>query len=662
LGDIHFREPDVTDALVAGRKAIQSYQWEEAVRSLEEADKDTRLDPEDLVVLGDAYWWVGQPDSAIKSLERAFSAYLAGGRHVDAALAGTRLAYYAMRRSATPVAMGWISRVEHLLADQPESESHAWLALLNLAKTFLAEHDLDATLTTADEVIELAQRLKIPGVQALAMSFKGTALIQMGNLGEGTKLVDEATVVAISQGSDLHAASNVYCNTIWACSTIGDYDRAQVWTDEAERWMANYSVGGYTGVCQVHRAELKRLHGSWPEAEEFARNACVDLERFHLLDAVGFAHYEIGETRRRMGDVAAAQEAFAKADEYGYRPEPGASLLLLDKGDVAEAAVSIEAAVGRRGDSQSSVALVRGHLLPAQVEIAIRVGDLKTASAATEELEDMAGEVVGKWWSASALTSRGQLQAAEGSTDAAIETLDRAWRIWQEIEFPYESARARATLGKARIDSGDERGGLLDLEAARSTFRRLGARGELKNIAGHLGEDNAPEERDRVTRVFMFTDIVTSTDLIGLIGDTAWESLLEWHDRTLRETFARHDGEVVKHTGDGFLVTFDSARSAIDCAVMVQRTLADHRKQHGFAPRVRIGLHLAEATRMGADYAGQGVHAAARIGTIGDEEDIVVSNSVIEAAGQIPYRISEGREVALKGIKGDVLIHDLAWK
>jgi class 3 adenylate cyclase len=95
---------------------------------------------------------------------------------------------------------------------------------------------------------------------------------------------------------------------------------------------------------------------------------------------------------------------------------------------------------------------------------------------------------------------------------------------------------------------------------------------------------------------------------------------------------------------------------------MVQRTLADHRKQHGFAPRVRIGLHLAEATRMGADYAGQGVHAAARIGAIGDEEDIVVSNSVIEAAGQIPYRISEGREVALKGIKGDVLIHDLAWK
>jgi len=56
------------------------------------------------------------------------------------------------------------------------------------------------------------------------------------------------------------------------------------------------------------------------------------------------------------------------------------------------------------------------------------------------------------------------------------------------------------------------------------------------------------------------------------------------------------------------------------------------------------------------------VHAAARIGAIGDEEYIVVSNSVIEAAGQIPYRISEGREVALKGIKGDILIHDLAWK
>ena len=118
----------------------------------------------------------------------------------------------------------------------------------------------------------------------------------------------------------------------------------------------------------------------------------------------------------------------------------------------------------------------------------------------------------------------------------------------------------------------------------------------------------------RVTKTFMFTDIVTSTDLVGLIGDEAWGELLKWHDRDLRSAFANHRGEEVKHTGDGFFVAFERASDALDCAVDIQRRLARHRREQGFAPTVRIGLHTAEATRQGRDYSGRGVHVAARIG------------------------------------------------
>ena len=97
----------------------------------------------------------------------------------------------------------------------------------------------------------------------------------------------------------------------------------------------------------------------------------------------------------------------------------------------------------------------------------------------------------------------------------------------------------------------------------------------------------------------MFTDIVTSTDLVGLIGDDAWGELLRWHDRELRSAFANHRGEEVNHTGDGFFVAFERASDGIECAVDIQRRLARHRREHGFAPRVRIGLHTAEATREG---------------------------------------------------------------
>jgi hypothetical protein len=73
--------------------------------------------------------------------------------------------------------------------------------------------------------------------------------------------------------------------------------------------MLRQSVGGYPGICRVHRAELKMLRGLWPEAEQEARHACEELELFHIMDAVGFAHYQVGEVRLRMGDLVAAAEA-----------------------------------------------------------------------------------------------------------------------------------------------------------------------------------------------------------------------------------------------------------------------------------------------------------------------------------------------------------------
>ena len=66
----------------------------------------------------------------------------------------------------------------------------------------------------------------------------------------------------------------------------------------------------------------------------------------------------------------------------------------------------------------------------------------------------------------------------------------------------------------------------------------------------------------RVAKTFMFTDIVGSTNLVEVMGDEAWETLLRWHDQTLRALFAAHQGEEVVATGDGFFVGFDSPEGA----------------------------------------------------------------------------------------------------
>jgi adenylate cyclase len=158
----------------------------------------------------------------------------------------------------------------------------------------------------------------------------------------------------------------------------------------------------------------------------------------------------------------------------------------------------------------------------------------------------------------------------------------------------------------------------------------------------------------------MFTDIVKSTDLVGAIGDEAWGDLLDWHDQTLRSLFASHGGEVASHTGDGFFVAFEDTRSGLRCAVAVQRALKEHRRAHGFAPQVRIGIHAAEATRRGRDFGGREVHKAARIAALAQGGEILASEEAVEEAdGSV--RFAESREVTLKGISEPVQVAPVDW-
>jgi class 3 adenylate cyclase len=159
----------------------------------------------------------------------------------------------------------------------------------------------------------------------------------------------------------------------------------------------------------------------------------------------------------------------------------------------------------------------------------------------------------------------------------------------------------------------------------------------------------------------MFTDIVTSTDLLEALGDQAWENLIGWHDLTLRQIMAKHQGEEVSHTGDGFFIAFDEPGSALDAAVDIHRTLAAHRREHGFAPWLRIGLHAAEVSRVGDNYRGIGVHVAARVSALGGRDEIIASNSTWQVAGATPYTASEPRSVKLKGVKDPIEVVTVAW-
>ena len=256
---------------------------------------------------------------------------------------------------------------------------------------------------------------------------------------------------------------------------------------------------------------------------------------------------------------------------------------------------------------------------------------------------------------------RGVLILAGGDAAGAIPILRRARVTWQEVEALLEAADVSVLLAEAYAAGGDDDAARAEARSARDTFERLGARpgaARARRLLDRLAlEDERPE---RVTRAFMFTDIVRSTDLIGVIGDDAWEDLLTWHDRTLRSLFAAHGGDVGHPTGDGFFVAFPDARSALGCAVAVQRALAEHRRSEGFSPSVRIGIHAGAATRRGEDYGGAEVHRAARIAALrrgrGPRQPFHVGR------GRIGGSVHGDRDVTLKGFTEPVAIVRVTWR
>jgi class 3 adenylate cyclase len=184
-------------------------------------------------------------------------------------------------------------------------------------------------------------------------------------------------------------------------------------------------------------------------------------------------------------------------------------------------------------------------------------------------------------------------------------------------------------------------------------------------LGGHrpVGPDAAPEQTaaGAVDRTFMFTDIARSTPLVEAIGDDAWDELLRWHDATLRGLFAAYAGEEVDHAGDGFFVAFRGPDAAIGCAVAIQRTLGAHRRSHGFAPSVRIGLHRAQAQLSDGRYRGQGVHEAARIAQVAEADEILASERTLETAGA-SVRTTGTRQVELKGIANPATLASVDWR
>jgi len=639
------------DPIVGARDAASRQSWREAFEAYADLDPAS-LSAQDLEWYGEAAWWSGKLNDAVRLRERAYVAYAGEGRNVAAAQVALTLAWDESNRGAFAVAQGWFATAERQLEDEEESAVHGRIALTQASHAMFAEGDYAKAIAALDRAYELARRFGDRDTQMLALVAKGRALVKTGEIEQGLELIDEGTAAAVSGELQAYSTTLVYCMTISACQDVGDVRRAAEWTEAANRWCDRLDVTGFPGACRIHRAEIMRLRGDLEAAEKVATAACDELHDFErYITASGY--YEIGEIRRRLGDLASAEEAYARANELGADPQPGLALLNLAEGKLEAAVAGITRALDEVEEPLSRI-----RRLPAQVEIAVAARDLKTARAAVAELEELVdsykfGSRRTPAFDATVHVAAGRIALAEGDTDEAIRLLRHARDEWRGVGAPFETAQARVLLGVAFRRRGDEHAAIAELDAAHAAFERIGARGDAERAAELLG-------RQQTRRTFVFTDIVGSTRLLETLGNEKWKKLLARHNELLEEQIANCGGEVVQQTGDGFFAAFATPKAALEAAVAIQRAL----QAEIVAPDVRIGAHTGdafEAAGASNPYGGEAVHLAARIGAAAGAGEILASRETLDDAGA-GFRSSNPRSEVFKDFETPVEVISVDWR
>jgi DNA-binding NarL/FixJ family response regulator len=483
------------DELEQGRESYASSAWSTAYESLSRADQLSPLPAQDLELLATSAYMLGREDEWMRILERAHHGHSEAGENRRAVRCAFWIGIVLAIRGEMGAATGWLGRAQRLLErEQGECVEQGYL-LMPVVFQHEAEGDWEGASATAAAAVETAQRFGDADLFALAVHTQGDILVRYGRVREGLSLLDEAMVTVTTEQLSPVVTGIVYCSVILACEAAYELRRAREWTAALTLWCESQpDLLAFTGRCLVHRAQLMQLRGDWPDALAEAQYAGRRLEEAMNQAAAAKACYLQGEVHRLRGQFAQAEEAYRQASLLGLEPQPGWALLRLAQGNAAAAAAAIGRALGETTERPK-----RANLLPAAVEIMLANGEVVEARSACGELEAIADDYESEMLGALHAHARGAVELAAGEPAAALTSLRQAAAVWQELEAPYEVARARLLIARACRDLGDEDAFALELDASRSAFKKLGATPDLAAVdalTGPAGETHGLTDRE----------------------------------------------------------------------------------------------------------------------------------------------------------------------
>src|SRR5213080_296174 len=269
----------------------------------------------------------------------------------------------------------------------------------------------------------------------------------------------------------------------------------------------------------------------------------------------------------------------------------------------------------------------------------------------------------------SIITRRGlSLRLAPALTQAFEGAELKASDYANEVKVSKDSAGRELRLA---VESGL-------LQAVRYPQGEAGFRasqGLLREIAEGLGQPinaTAPLTAETIigslavgqtegTVTIMFTDVEESTRLLSTRGFTASHEIMKAYETIIDDKVGLHAGRRIKGLGDGFMISFGSARHGVECALDIQQAIADYSKQNPERKlRIRIGLNTGEVVEEGGDIFGAAVNVAARVAGKAKGGEVLVSEVVRQLVGPVVEMKFEFRgRYKLKGFPDRWRLHEV---
>lgn len=469
----------------AGREAFDRRAWHDAYSHLvAAAGGGTRLAIEDLERLATASYLIGSDDRS-ELWARAHDECVRLGERARAARCAFWLAHGLLEAGEVSLGSGWLGKAHQLVeACGEDCVERGYLLVPEGIGRF--DEDLTGALECFVAAGAAAERFNDRDLAAMARMGEGQARIAMGECARALSLLDDAMVIVTSAEVSPIVAGLVLCGAIDACQRVLDVRRATEWTGVLSTWCdAQPDLVPFRGPCLVHRAEILQLHGAWDGAFEEARRACDALAG---APAAADARYRLAELHRLRGEREQAEAQYRGAMEAGRQPQPGLSLLRLAQGRVAAAVAAI-----RRAADEAVSSVDRARLLGPFVEVMLAAGELDAARDAATELTAIASLVDTTFVRAAAAQASGAVRLADSDARGAFAPLRKAWRLWRDLDTPYEAARVRELLGLACRAVDDTDTAAMELDAARLGFEALGATDDAARVERLMTP--APAER-----------------------------------------------------------------------------------------------------------------------------------------------------------------------